>query len=639
MPADDKTAALVVALSAQMTKFEKDMKGAGDIADRTASGIEDRFSKLNPSFAGSFLGTFAGSLVSKGFEKAISAVEDLAARFVDLQKVANLAQVSIQDVFGVQEAAGKNGAGLDEATQSLRNLAVLLDQFKRGQANSLSALFDVNPQALKGVNVQALTLQQTFGIIANLVQNADTNIQKLDVAKAAGQAESMVGFLEKGAAETLKLSKAASDAAPDLQKIADSAKLFDEAWKSAVTSVKAAFTETTLSAFKTDLQDIVALLGLAQAFLKPFEGGGGTGEFDALGNSLGPSSEALTTAAGKAATYSGELDKVKTAIQGVIDANKTLAEDRAKPSAPGGGTSTADKSRPATVIPITGSKGGGETQDSFDRTEEAITRHTATVNADTIAVSQNNAAQAQLRAEFQLLNAIRKDDGEVTQAQIDDYTRLRASMTAEQALVQAHINLSPAHKQSFIDASEGAAAATANYDRARESINKINSASSQLGLALSSAFADAIVEGKSLNEVFGSLIKTLEKAAINSLFASFFNAPASGGLSPFAGLFKGLIPGFAGGTNFAPGGPAVVGENGPELVNLPRGSQVIPSVKTRGVGGLSVDARSYPVFQAGMTPTDMAAIRAEMARNNQVQQSNIVATIRKGVASDSRFLG
>jgi phage-related tail protein len=37
------------------------------------------------------------------------------------------------------------------------------------------------------------------------------------------------------------------------------------------------------------------------------------------------------------------------------------------------------------------------------------------------------------------------------------------------------------------------------------------------------------------------------------------------------------IPKFADGTNFAPGGLALVGERGPELVNLPRGSQVIPN--------------------------------------------------------------
>lgn len=41
------------------------------------------------------------------------------------------------------------------------------------------------------------------------------------------------------------------------------------------------------------------------------------------------------------------------------------------------------------------------------------------------------------------------------------------------------------------------------------------------------------------------------------------------------GRFLG-IPGYASGTNFAPGGLSLVGERGPELVNLPRGSQVVP---------------------------------------------------------------
>ena len=46
------------------------------------------------------------------------------------------------------------------------------------------------------------------------------------------------------------------------------------------------------------------------------------------------------------------------------------------------------------------------------------------------------------------------------------------------------------------------------------------------------------------------------------------------------------IPGFAVGTDFAPGGLAVVGEQGPELVNLPRGSQVLPAgTGTRGGSG------------------------------------------------------
>lgn len=50
------------------------------------------------------------------------------------------------------------------------------------------------------------------------------------------------------------------------------------------------------------------------------------------------------------------------------------------------------------------------------------------------------------------------------------------------------------------------------------------------------------------------------------------------------------IPGFASGTSFAPGGMALVGERGPELVNLPRGSSVSTAGETRRMlGGRSVN--------------------------------------------------
>lgn len=46
------------------------------------------------------------------------------------------------------------------------------------------------------------------------------------------------------------------------------------------------------------------------------------------------------------------------------------------------------------------------------------------------------------------------------------------------------------------------------------------------------------------------------------------------------------FPGFANGTDNAPGGIAMVGERGPELVNLPRGSQVTPN---NAIGGIVIN--------------------------------------------------
>jgi hypothetical protein len=55
-----------------------------------------------------------------------------------------------------------------------------------------------------------------------------------------------------------------------------------------------------------------------------------------------------------------------------------------------------------------------------------------------------------------------------------------------------------------------------------------------------------------------------------------------------------LKKGYALGTSYAPGGVALVGERGPELVNLPRGSQVMTADRTqevvRGSGGVTIQS-------------------------------------------------
>ncbi|WP_249144511.1 hypothetical protein [Bradyrhizobium lablabi] len=250
-----------------------------------------------------------------------------------------------------------------------------------------------------------------------------------------------------------------------------------------------------------------------------------------------------------------------------------------------------------------------DSRDQFEIAIDQINKHIATLNADTAAVFQNNAARQQLRAEFQALTAIMRDDGEVTQQQIDAYEKLRASMSAQQALEAAGISLTREHEAAFLAASNGIRQAAQAYDTARDSLTKINSASATLGGALSTAFADAVVEGKSLNDVLSSLVKTLEKAGINSVFSSFFNAPSSGGLSPFASLLGGIIPGFADGTDSAPGGLAWVGERGPELVNLPKGAQVIPNALARSIQGGDTIQNTFMVA-GDVTPGTIERLQA-----------------------------
>jgi hypothetical protein len=134
-----------------------------------------------------------------------------------------------------------------------------------------------------------------------------------------------------------------------------------------------------------------------------------------------------------------------------------------------------------------------------------------------------------------------------------------------------------------------------------------------LGSAFS-RFADAVLSGNdalgSMIDIIGDLGKHLVSSAISGFFGNLFSGALAGGggfgggnigravYGGNGGFFPGF-PGFASGTNFAPGGPAWVGENGPELVNLPRGSQVIPNHDLRGHGGITqifhIDAKGAEI--------------------------------------------
>jgi hypothetical protein len=114
------------------------------------------------------------------------------------------------------------------------------------------------------------------------------------------------------------------------------------------------------------------------------------------------------------------------------------------------------------------------------------------------------------------------------------------------------------------------AQAKTEFDKASEGSTEFRDIAQDAAGTLFTGFADAIVEAKNLNDALGDVVKTLAKMVINrtlgwgldSIFNWMFPAQAVGG------------PG---------GGLTLVGERGPELVNLPMGSYVNPAARTSGM--------------------------------------------------------
>jgi tape measure domain-containing protein len=86
-------------------------------------------------------------------------------------------------------------------------------------------------------------------------------------------------------------------------------------------------------------------------------------------------------------------------------------------------------------------------------------------------------------------------------------------------------------------------------------------------------------------------------------------------------------PGFANGTRFAPGGLAVVGERGRELVNLPRGSQVIPNRDLSGLGGGGIaQIVPSPYFDVVVDGRIVSAAPSIMNGGSKIAQSEMART-------------
>jgi phage-related protein len=85
-----------------------------------------------------------------------------------------------------------------------------------------------------------------------------------------------------------------------------------------------------------------------------------------------------------------------------------------------------------------------------------------------------------------------------------------------------------------------------------------------------------------------SVLQSIANAARDAISAISSIKDAAGGIAGKVGGVLGHIPGFASGVRNFSGGLAVVGENGPEIVNLPPGADVYSNSESRGMMGRSV---------------------------------------------------
>ncbi len=255
-------------------------------------------------------------------------------------------------------------------------------------------------------------------------------------------------------------------------------------------------------------------------------------------------------------------------------------------------------------------------ESDLERTSRSFSDRTATTVAETEALRQLDAT-------------------------VEDYGYTLAKARAEQALMNAAQKdgkaLTPEMRENIGQIADEYARATAEANQLAEAQDKIRQRSEEwqdLAKDATRGIVDDLIAGKSAADAFSNALGRIAQKLLDMAFDDLFTGLFKGGGG--GGFLGGLIPGFATGTNYAPGGLAIVGERGPELVNLPRGSQVIPNhaigspAKLSGGGSSGGSFTFAPQIDArGADVAAVARLEQVVARQQAEFEGRVVGTMRK----------
>lgn len=239
-------------------------------------------------------------------------------------------------------------------------------------------------------------------------------------------------------------------------------------------------------------------------------------------------------------------------------------------------------------------------RDRFESSADVIEKRTAALEAELRTIDLTTDARTRARVAAEL---------ETVAKQVNSEAGLGANVVTEEQR-QRIDELADAYGRVAL-AIENARSPLATFARESANINRqLNQFAAENLNQLTNELASVVTGTKSVKDAF----RTMANAIIQDLARIAIRQAITGPIaSALGGLFGGgsnsfpiFAPGNANGTDFWRGGMTWVGEKGPELVNLPRGSQVIPNhIATQGIGGgMSV----APVFQIDARGADQGAV-------------------------------
>lgn len=632
---------LVAVLGARLDQFSADLDRAGDMAESAISKIESSFERLNPGFSGlAGLGAiFGGASAAAG--ALLAAVKGINAEVASIGRNAEFVGQSVAEFQRTLFAAGQGGLSSSQATTDLRNLASLLADAKQNE-NSLTKLLDENNIKYKDRAGQVISTSEALKVAGDLLNRFPSMPEKTKAAQMLGLSEGWVQALHDGsrAFDAIARSADSAGAVIDSATVAK-AELFDREWQKSTSAWGQQFKAVAgeIAVYLGGLIDQAADLLTKMAAASGAAPGSGQERFNALADAvdvarkdalgLTQDVEQLTRVIDNMTKTGGDPDIIRGLEAAREEAKKAALEVQ-------GLQALAAKSQFPNGVPLPASRPAGanapdpnaarlplrkDVADQYDRATEAAQKYIAKLEAEAEAQGHGAAATAELKVEAQLLTAAQQAGIPITDKvrnQIQDLAQ-DAGLAAE-ALEKAKIatDISRGQQTALLSPEDvqiaeqlkglypDVATALGSVEAAALRTNQaLHSASSQVAGDLTSGLTDIVSGAKSVsqgfNDMAASILRDIEQMIIKLLIVGPLMRSLQGGLGGLFGLGGGAtgsiqvgaqsFPAYASGIDFAPGGPAIVGENGPEIVNLPRGAQVVPNdvARQRGGGDVTVN--------------------------------------------------
>jgi hypothetical protein len=427
---------VILELEARIDRFNKDVQDAAKRFHQGTDDMERRGRRFETAMAAT--GSNAGSRFAKGLllgfagaftvDAFVRLVANAVSRIADLGDVAQISGLTTDQVQELGYALMKTGTDAQAAGPGLQYFADQIANAARGQGQ-LYEWLKANNVAIRDQNGQIRPMAELLGVVANLIQNASTPQERLNLAMDAFGKQLGPAYV-----------KAMADGADGLRRFGDEAhrsgKIIDEELIKKADAVKKKWAEI---AFTFGNQVVVAL---DKVITKAEEMANKASVSQALKDGTYNATQlayAIELARKKGSPvdpkWLSDLERLNE-----LELERRRAGARSFPSANVSTLPPVTNTNRATLPPPT----RPEKQDTFERQTDQIEKRIAVMNAETAALDLNTAGRERARIVAELETAAKqaneqagKKNTEVTAEQRAEIERLAeayglAAQAAEQ---------------------------------------------------------------------------------------------------------------------------------------------------------------------------------------------------------------